>query len=155
MLSYFEGKANLYSYTSCTLIKLHALKCHIFNVVSWKDVIKYLQKREACTHFSEIVYVLSSKYPANKTLRNTENKHFHVNVCQLFLQQILLKRQRSRALRCCLKYIGNFAELKMKIYSHTPVLPLSVLRDAHMVSIWWSYVASFSTYHIQKIFRKL
>lgn len=36
---------------------------------------------EECIHFSEIVYVLSSKCPANKTLRNTENKHFHVNLC--------------------------------------------------------------------------
>lgn len=64
-------------------MKWHVLKCHIFNVVSWNDVMKYLQKKGGvyCTHFSEIVYVLSSKYPANKTLRNTENKLFHVNVC--------------------------------------------------------------------------
>ncbi len=31
-------------------------KCHFFSVVTWKDLIKYLQKCEECTHFCEILY---------------------------------------------------------------------------------------------------
>ncbi len=30
-------------------------KCHFFSVVTWKDIIKYLQKCEGCTHFCEIL----------------------------------------------------------------------------------------------------
>ena len=33
-------------------------KCHFFRVVPWKDIIKYLQKYEGCTHFCETLYVL-------------------------------------------------------------------------------------------------
>ena len=32
-------------------------KCHFFSVVTWKDIIKYLQKCEGCTHFCEILYM--------------------------------------------------------------------------------------------------
>ncbi len=32
-------------------------KCHFFSVVTWKDIIKYLQKCEGCTHFCEILYI--------------------------------------------------------------------------------------------------
>ncbi len=32
-------------------------KCHLFSVVTWKDIIKYLQKCEGCTHFCEILYI--------------------------------------------------------------------------------------------------
>ncbi len=32
-------------------------KCHFFSVVTWKDIIKYLQKCVGCTHFCEILYV--------------------------------------------------------------------------------------------------
>ncbi len=31
-------------------------KCSLFSVVTWKYIIKYLQKCEGCTHFSEIWY---------------------------------------------------------------------------------------------------
>ncbi len=31
-------------------------KCHFYSVVTWKDIIKYLQKCEGCTHFCEILY---------------------------------------------------------------------------------------------------
>ncbi len=31
-------------------------KCHFFSVVTLKDIIKYLQKCEGCTHFCEILY---------------------------------------------------------------------------------------------------
>ncbi len=34
-----------------------AVKCHFFSVVTWKDIIKYLQKWEGCTHFCEILYI--------------------------------------------------------------------------------------------------
>ncbi len=30
-------------------------KCHFFSVVTWKYIIKYLQKCEGCTHFCEIL----------------------------------------------------------------------------------------------------
>ncbi len=41
---------------------LHSLlyivaKYHFFSVVTWKDIIKYLQKCEGCTHFCEILCV--------------------------------------------------------------------------------------------------
>ncbi len=32
-------------------------KCNFFSVVTWKDIIKYLQKCEGCTHFYEIMYI--------------------------------------------------------------------------------------------------
>ncbi len=32
-------------------------KCHFFSVVTWKDIITYLQKCEGCTHFCEILYI--------------------------------------------------------------------------------------------------
>jgi len=32
-------------------------KCHLFSVVIWKVIIKYLQKCEGCTHFCEILYI--------------------------------------------------------------------------------------------------
>ncbi len=51
VLSYFEGTANLHCYTSCTLTTLHCSKVSFFSVVTWKDMIKYLQKCEGCTHF--------------------------------------------------------------------------------------------------------
>ncbi len=55
--SYFEGTANLHCYTSCILTTLHFVeKCHFFSVVTWKYIIKYLQKCEGCTHFCEILY---------------------------------------------------------------------------------------------------
>lgn len=34
-------------------------KCHFFSVVTWKDILKYLQKCEGCTHFCEILYILN------------------------------------------------------------------------------------------------
>ncbi len=45
-----------------TVIKaVHSLlyivtKCHFFSVVTWRDILKYLQKCEGCTHFCEILY---------------------------------------------------------------------------------------------------
>ncbi len=33
-------------------------KCHLFSVVTWKDIIKHLQKCEGCTHFCEIIHEL-------------------------------------------------------------------------------------------------
>ncbi len=46
-------------------------KCNFFSVVTWKDIIKYLQKCQVCTHFCEIlIYILF------KTNTNTYNlKH--------------------------------------------------------------------------------
>ncbi len=32
-------------------------KCHFFSVVTWKHVIKYLQKCQGCTHFCEILCI--------------------------------------------------------------------------------------------------
>ncbi len=58
VLSYFEADSKF------TLIQaVHSLlyiveKCHFFRVVTWKDIIKYLQKCEGCTHFCEILYIL-------------------------------------------------------------------------------------------------
>lgn len=35
-------------------------KCHSFSVVPWKDIIKYFQKCEGCSHFCEIHTVHTS-----------------------------------------------------------------------------------------------
>ncbi len=32
-------------------------KCNFFSVVTWKDIIQYLQTCEGCTHFCEILYL--------------------------------------------------------------------------------------------------
>ncbi len=42
-------------------------KCHFFSVVTWKDIIKYWQKCEGCTHFCEIyiLYYFTVKYCYN------------------------------------------------------------------------------------------
>ncbi len=32
-------------------------KYHLYSVDTWKYILKYLQKCEGCTHFSEILYV--------------------------------------------------------------------------------------------------
>ncbi len=37
-------------------------KCNFFSVVTWKDIIKYLQKCEGCTHFCEILYLGVARY---------------------------------------------------------------------------------------------
>ncbi len=37
-------------------------KCHFFSVVTWKDIIKYLQKCEGCSHFCEILYIYIHTY---------------------------------------------------------------------------------------------
>ncbi len=62
VLSYFEGTENVHCYTSCTLTTLHCSKVSFSCLVTWKDIIKYLQKCEGCTHFCEIlcVYIYSA-----------------------------------------------------------------------------------------------
>ncbi len=57
VLSYFEGTANLHCYTSCTLTTLYCSKVSFVSVVTWKAIIKYLQKCEWCTHFCELLYI--------------------------------------------------------------------------------------------------
>ncbi len=32
-------------------------KYHFYSIITWKDILKYLQKCEGCTHFCEILYV--------------------------------------------------------------------------------------------------
>ncbi len=57
VLSYFEGTANLHCYTSCTLTTLHCSKMSFLQCCHMKDIIKYLQKCEGCTHFCEILCI--------------------------------------------------------------------------------------------------
>ncbi len=57
VLSYFEGTVNLHCYTSCTSLLYIVAKWHLFKDVTWKDIIKYLQKCEGCTHFCEILQI--------------------------------------------------------------------------------------------------
>ncbi len=50
VLSYFERRANLH----CYIQAVHSLPytvemCYFYSVVTWKDIIKYLQKCEGCT----------------------------------------------------------------------------------------------------------
>ncbi len=63
VLSYFE---QIYT----VIQALHSLlyivaKCHFFSVVTWKDIIKYLEQCERCTHFCEILYVCIYVYWSN------------------------------------------------------------------------------------------
>ena len=42
------------------LYKLHTdivSKCHFVSVVPWRDILKYLQKCEGCTHFCDTLYI--------------------------------------------------------------------------------------------------
>ena len=32
-------------------------KCHFISVVPWRDILKYLQKCEGCTHFCDTLYI--------------------------------------------------------------------------------------------------
>ncbi len=57
VLSYFEGAANLHSYTSCTLTTLHCSNVSFIQCCHIKYIIKHLQKCEGCTHFCEILYI--------------------------------------------------------------------------------------------------
>ncbi len=55
VLSYFE---QMYTVIQAVHSLLYIVeKCHFFSVVTWKDVIKYLQKCEGCTHFCEILFM--------------------------------------------------------------------------------------------------
>ncbi len=53
-------------------------KCNFFSVVTWKDIIKYLQKCEGCTHFCEILYV---KTEVKCSLQ--QNKMEHIGYMEL------------------------------------------------------------------------
>ncbi len=56
VLSYFEGTANVHCIQDVHSLLYIVAKCHFFSVVTWKYIIKYLQKCEMCTHFCEILY---------------------------------------------------------------------------------------------------
>ncbi len=57
VFSYFEGTANSHFSTAVHSLLYIVAKCHFFSVVTWKYIIKYLQKCEGCTHFCDILYV--------------------------------------------------------------------------------------------------
>ena len=44
-------------------------KCHFFSVVTWKDILKYLQKCEGCTHFCDILYIHTLNKNINATYK--------------------------------------------------------------------------------------
>ncbi len=58
-------------------------KCNIFTVVIWKDIIKYLQKCEGCTHFCEILQT--------HTHTNTHSYVFNIFFYYICNYLILLK----------------------------------------------------------------
>ncbi len=47
----------MYRYTSCKLTTLHYSKVSFLQCCHIKDIMKYLQKCEGCTHFCEILYI--------------------------------------------------------------------------------------------------
>ncbi len=55
-------------------------KCHFFSVVAWKDIIKYLQRFEGCTHFCEILYIYIYIYIYIYTHRKRE-----ADICQTYV----------------------------------------------------------------------
>ncbi len=52
-------------------------KCHFFSVVTWKDIIKYLQKCEGCTHFCEILYIYIYIYIYSTYTHTHTHTHTH------------------------------------------------------------------------------
>ncbi len=76
-------------------------KWHFFSVVTWKYIIKYLQKCEGCTHFCEILCVSVSvcihiykliKY-INKNYNTIPMIRQHCNteyICKWILQHLLI-----------------------------------------------------------------
>ncbi len=58
VLSYFEGTAHVHCYTSCTLITLHCSKVSFLQCCHVKNIIKYLQKCEGCTHIHAYIHTL-------------------------------------------------------------------------------------------------
>ncbi len=57
VLSYFEGDSKFTVIQSVHSLLYIVAKCHFFSVVTWKDIIKYLQKCEEGTHFCEILWI--------------------------------------------------------------------------------------------------
>ncbi len=84
VLSYFEGIANVHCNTSCTLSTLHWAKCNFFSVVTWKYIIKYLQKCEGCTHFCEILYMHYIKNMQCCVCGGEMAEHSHIAVDPFF-----------------------------------------------------------------------
>ncbi len=57
VLSYLRGQ-QIYTVIKAVHSLLYIVaKCHFFSVVTWKDIIKYLQKCDGCTHFCMIQYI--------------------------------------------------------------------------------------------------
>ncbi len=52
-------------------------KCHFFSVVTWKDIIKYLQKCEGCTHVCEILYIYRYIYISAVKVNALTQIHFN------------------------------------------------------------------------------
>ncbi len=62
-------------------------KCNFFSVVTWKDIIKYLQKCEGCTHFCEILYIYIYIYIHTHTYIYI---YIYVNTKNLIANQMIL-----------------------------------------------------------------
>ncbi len=61
-LSYLRGQ-QIYTVIQDINSLLYIIaKYHFFSVVTLKDIIKYLQKCEGCTHFCEILYIKISVF---------------------------------------------------------------------------------------------
>ncbi len=63
--------ANVHCYKSCTLLYIVA-KCHFFSVVTWKDIIKYLQKCEVTS-----ILFLPHRCNLNMYIYIDKNVHKH------------------------------------------------------------------------------
>ncbi len=55
VMSYFEGTETYTVIQAVHSLLFIVAKCNFFSVVTWKNIIKYLQKCEGCTHFCEIL----------------------------------------------------------------------------------------------------
>ncbi len=61
VLSYFEGTEDVHRYTSCTLTTLHCSKVSFLQCCHMKRYNKIFTKMWRCTHFCEILYMISTK----------------------------------------------------------------------------------------------
>ncbi len=120
MLSYFEGQY-IYSVIQAVHSILYIVdKCHFFSVVTWKGIIKYLQKCEGlltsvryCTLHMLFTFVIISKMRYRGTWRR------RIVVCKIVI--ILCSVAHK-------KYSCIFIKLRLNFWRHMDYFTVSLRR---------------------------
>ncbi len=112
-------------------------KCHFFSVVTWKDIIFFLQKCERCTHFCEILYI-KVRCSENVCTRASSGIHkwfLYLRKCL----EIIHKCSDFEFAQCC--------RSGMKFFKWTHTVSLfwgSEQRKLHR-NVWWAASAGISS----------